>query len=379
MTKKNSFLALAITVLLITGCSPGQEPDYATLSTEATIVRGAESHTLRSVEQAADDSTKQSLLQVLKNQKECFIGEYGLVTLDAYCEKAEEYTDSGIIITQYAFADFDDDGSQEAIVDLQLETGNQFIYIVLKYDSEYDDVYGTEFTDQDMSHFKENGTEEKAVEWYPYTTVNPSPRKSDGKLKLKPIAAEASTWQEAYTYVLIDNRVKYLEDPDELRDYQETDRYLGLHDFDGDGTPELIFGDGVSAAVFTFSDGQLMKIADICFPGTVWCVNGICFGGNSLAAVCDGSGGSAFVMFGCIDGAWQLGWYTQLCDLEPTINGCAATVVDIEKIHTMDWRILETEIKERVHLVDENGWAVLLDSGEIIPVNEAMDWNRFAW
>ena len=45
----------------------------------------------------------------------------------------------------------------------------------------------------------------------------------------------------------------------------------------------------------------------------------------------------------------------------------------------MDWRILETEIKERVHLVDENGWAVLLDSGEIIPVNEAMDWNRFAW
>ena len=186
------------------------------------------------------------------------------------------------------------------------------------------------------------------IAWYPYTTVNPSPRKPDGKLRLKPIAVDASTWQEAYTYVLIDNRVKYLEDPDGLRDYQETDMYLGLHDFDGDGTPELIFGDGISAAVFTFLEGQLMKIADICFPGTVWCVNGICFGGNSLAALCDGSGGSSFVMFGYIDGAWQLGRYTQLCDMAPSVNGRTATVEDIEKIHTTDWQILETDPMARL-------------------------------
>ncbi len=108
-------------------------------------------------------------------------------------------------------------------------------------------------------------------------------------------------------------------------------------------------------------------------------MNGICFGGNSLAAVCDGSGGSAFVMFGYIDGVWQLGRYTQLCDMEPTVNGRTATVEDIEKIHTTDWQILETEIKERVHLVEDNGWAVLLDPGERIAVDEAMDWSRFAW
>ena len=369
--KRFIFFTLVIAALLIAGCSSKKESEQPTPLTEAETI--AEGQT------PADDSAKQSLLQALQNQKECFIGEYGLVTLDAYCEKAEEYTDSGIIITQYAFADFDDDGSQEAIVDLQLETGNRFAYMALKYNSQYDDVYGTEFTDQDMFHFKEDGSGKEDIEWHPYTTVNSSPRKPDGKLKLKPIAVEASTWQKAYTYVLIDNRVKYLEDPDELRDYQETDMYLGLHDFDGDETPELIFGDGVSAAVFTFLDGQFMKIADICFPGTVWCVNGICFGGNSLAAVCDGAGGSAFVTFGYIDGAYQMGRYTQLCDMEPTINGRAATVEDIEKIHTTDWQILEPEIKERVRLVDENGWVVLLNSGERIPVEEAMDWNRFAW
>ena len=218
-----------------------------------------------------------------------------------------------------------------------------------------------------------------AALWHPYTVVNPSPRRPDGKLRLKPVAVDASTWQEAYTYVLMDNRVKYLEDPNGLRDYQETDMYLGLHDFDGDGTPELIFGDGISAAVFTFLDGQLMKIADICFPGTVWCVNGICFGGNSLAALCDGSGGSSFVLFGYIDGAWQLGRYTQLCDMAPTVNGRTATVEDIEKIHTTDWQILETEIKEPVQLVSEGGWAVRLDSGERIPVDQEMDWSRFVW
>ena len=369
--KRCIFFILVIAALLITGCSSKKEPELPTPLAKVEIIPEEQI--------PADDSAKQLLLQVLQDQKECFIGEYGLVTLDAYCEKAEEYTDSGILISQYAFADFDGDGDQEAIADLQLETGDQFIYIVLKYDSKYDDVYGTEFTDQDMSHIKEDGSGKEDIDWYPYTTVNPSPRKPDGKLRLKPMAVEASTWQEAYTYVLIDNRVKYLEDPDELRDYQETYIYLGLHDFDGDGSPELIFGDGVSAAVFTFLDGQLMKIADICFPGTVWCVNGICFGRNSLAAVCDGSGGSAFVMFGYIDGAWQLGRYTQLCDMEPTINGRTATVEDIEKIHTTDWNILETEIKERVRLVDEDGWTVLLDSGERIPVDEAMDWSRFAW
>lgn len=84
-------------------------------------------------------------------------------------------------------------------------------------------------------------------------------------------------------------------------------------------------------------------------------------------------------MFGYIDGAWQLGRYTQLCDMAPTVNGRTATVEDIEKIHTTDWQILETEIKEPVQLVSEGGWAVLLDSGERIPVDQEMDWSRFAW
>lgn len=156
--KRSIFFAFALAALLITGCRPTKEPEQPTPL--------AKVETAQEERIPADDSAKHSLLQVLKNQKECFIGEYGFVTLDAYCEKAEASTDFGIIITQYAFADFDGDGSQEAIVDLQWDTGGRLIYIVLKYDGKYDAVYGTEYTDQDMSHFGE-GSGKMDIAWYP--------------------------------------------------------------------------------------------------------------------------------------------------------------------------------------------------------------------
>ena len=99
-----------------------------------------------------------------------------------------------------------------------------------------------------------------------------------------------------------------------------------------------------------------------------------------MAAVCDGSGGSAFVVFGYMDGAYQLGRYTQLCDLEPTVNGRACSVEDIQKIHTTDWQRLEGEAKERIRLVCEEGqWMLLPGSGERIVVDSAMDFGRFLW
>lgn len=411
MRKHILVFVLTMAALLMTACGSQKGTELTT-----PPISLSEATETASIPQAKEqpDSARSFLLKVLQNQESFFSGEYGVVTLDAYCEKAEEHTDTGIFITQYAFVDLDADGQQEAIVDLQLETGKRLIYIILKYDSAYNQVYGTEMTEHDVSSLKEDGSflysvgipggrwskmrwqgnsmtwsiveaedgsGKNNVQWYPYTTVNPSPRKPDGALKTKPLPIEASTWQEAYSlYLLTADRAKYLEDPDGLRDYPETDIYLGLHDFDSDGTPELIFGDGVSAAVFTFLDGRMMKIADICYPGTVWCVNGICFGENSMAAVCNGSGGSAFVVFGCMDGAYQLGRYTQLCDLEPTINGRACSVEDIQKIHTTDWQILENETKERIRLVCEEGqWVLLPGSGERIVVDSAMDFGRFLW
>ncbi len=198
---------------------------------------------------------------------------------------------------------------------------------------------------------------------------------------LEPSSLGGTTWQEAYLSVLKCDRSRLLEDPDGIR-FQEDLVYVGIHDFDGDGMPELIFGDGASLGVFSFSNGQVKKIADLYFPGNVWCVNGVHYKGNSLIAECNGSGGSDYVCFGYVDGEYRLGRYSQLrLDLEPTINSVPCTAEEINRIHTTHWQELEQEPRmEPMGLYHENGqFALEFQSGETMPVDEAMEFDRFAW
>ena len=44
------------------------------------------------------------------------------------------------------------------------------------------------------------------------------------------------------------------------------------------------------------------RIADLYFPGIIWCVNGIAIHGNGMSVMCAGSGGMDCVNFGYIDG-----------------------------------------------------------------------------
>lgn len=74
-----------------------------------------------------------------------------------------------------------------------------------------------------------------------------------------PSSIGGSTWREAYLSVIKCDRQQLLADPDNLRYPEDTYVYLGIHDFDGDGTPELIFGDGVSLAVFTYTEGRVAR------------------------------------------------------------------------------------------------------------------------
>ena len=190
-----------------------------------------------------------------------------------------------------------------------------------------------------------------------------------------------STWQEAYLSVIKCDRQQLLVDPDNLRYPEYTYIYLGIHDFDGDGTPELIYGDAVSLAVFTFSEGQVERIADLYFPGNVWCVNGIAIRGNGMSVMCAGSGGMDCVNFGYIDGEYVLGLYAPIEHMEPTINGETCTVDDINRIHTTDYNeMAPEEFREMIQLLFENGqWVLKLPTGEVSPVNDTLDFSKFVW
>lgn len=195
-----------------------------------------------------------------------------------------------------------------------------------------------------------------------------------------------NTWQEAYRKVIQSDRNNLLADPEHFRSQvEETQVYIGIHDFDEDGTPELIFGDGVSLAVFTYSDGSAAKIQDICFPETLWCVNGVCFQGNALRAECNGSGGSAYVNFGYLDGQYLMGRYTEQCpDIPCTVNETVCTLEEFTRIYPLnetDYSDYQSGVlKEKANLIHNGSeWVIQLNSGEEIKVDSTFDFSQFAW
>lgn len=196
-----------------------------------------------------------------------------------------------------------------------------------------------------------------------------------------PSSIGGSTWQEAYLSIIKCDRQLLLVDTDNLRYPEDTYIYLGIHDFEGDGTPELIFGDGVSLAVFTYAEGRVERIADLYFPGIIWCVNGIAIHGNGMSVMCAGSGGMDCVNFGYIDGEYALGLYAPRAHMEPTINGEVCTVDDINRIHTTDYNeMAPEEFRRQIQLLFENGqWVLKLPSGEVLAADVTLDFSRFLW
>ncbi len=189
-----------------------------------------------------------------------------------------------------------------------------------------------------------------------------------------------TTWQEAYLYI-IHNLSDYLVDAEE-HDLKEEYGYLGIHDFDGDGTPELIAGDLDSLAVFTFADGEVKKLADLFYPDIVWCVNGVHFNGRSILAQCDGAGGSSFVSFGYLDGQYVLGMYSETSHPNPVIiNGEESTLEQMNRIYNLN--VDENDSGKSVQRIrryfDGGTWQMQTLNGEIYTLDDSFDFEHILW
>ena len=206
---------------------------------------------------------------------------------------------------------------------------------------------------------------------------------------------ETQTWKSAYLEVIYhlwdylapryeplngeETRKKY-DDPMNLMAF-----YLGLHDFDGDGILELITGDDSGLAVFTYEDGNVNKIADLCDPdlSAGWCVNGVSFRNNSIQAEYDGSGGINYVNFGYIEGEYVLGHRNQQTPTVPiTINGREGTLEEMDRIYKLDHdKREEGETRERFWLVNENGIWIMkqvgADEGRVLDMD--FDFDSVIW
>jgi hypothetical protein len=201
------------------------------------------------------------------------------------------------------------------------------------------------------------------------------------------------SWQEAYLdvlYHLLDNLApQYEPNGTDLRldDYASTDIriYLGLHDFDNDGMEELIAGDTLGIAVFTYKEGRVEKIADLYDPNSMWCVDGFYFKDNSISLDSDGAGGADYVNFGYLDNEYVLGIYNELCpDYGVIINGHEGTLEEMNRIYSTDWRDresnIESDLKEWISLVKENQeWYLIYQSGEKVLLNSEFDFDSILW
>lgn len=200
--------------------------------------------------------------------------------------------------------------------------------------------------------------------------------------------AYANTWQEAYRTIIC-NPQNYLIDMNYYRSQESAGGffypyfYLGIHDFDLDGTPELIIGDGVSAGVFRYADGKTEKLADLCDTESPWGINGIKFHGNAVGAQLDGSGGCKKVIaFGYLDGEYKLGIYSDMMSpLRITINGKPDTRENLDRIFPIAEEY-DNEAHSRKYVKREyrDGELWLETENEIlVRADKDLDFSLFVW
>ena len=132
---------------------------YISFDQEGNIISGKETASEIDTELDYQESNENILMQVLQNQT-LFYSVSGdeSVTLSEYCGEENARLGFEVAITRYALVDMDGDGIQEAVVDFRFGENSQVMCMVLKWDSNSETVYGTEFYHRQMSQIKEDGS-----------------------------------------------------------------------------------------------------------------------------------------------------------------------------------------------------------------------------
>lgn len=184
-----------------------------------------------------------------------------------------------------------------------------------------------------------------------------------------------SSWQKEYKNIIC-NIEDNLVDPYSLRSGLRPYVYIGAHDFDSDNIPELIVGDGISIAVFTYTEGAVQKIADLYEPKTMSSINGLHYKNNNIILVSAGSDGCCYVCFTCNNGDYIIGTYNEYNPDKAIINEIEVTREEFEN----SFDLAELLNNSRVAYIPKNSETeVLLEiAGESIPVEE-LDFNLIMW
>lgn len=132
---------------------------YFSFDLDGNIVTGNQTASENSTVSDIQESNETILMQVLESKVPFYSESSGeSSTLAEYCGEENARLGFEVAITRYALVDMDGDGIQEAVVDFRFGENSQVMCMVLKWDSNSETVYGTEFYYRQMNQIKEDGS-----------------------------------------------------------------------------------------------------------------------------------------------------------------------------------------------------------------------------
>ncbi len=181
-------------------------------------------------------------------------------------------------------------------------------------------------------------------------------------------------WQASYRDIIC-NRDEILANPYGLRKGTEDYFYIGIHDFDDNNVPELIIGDIVSVAIFTYENNTSKKIADLFEPVDWGGINGLHFIDNKLFLESDGSDGSGYVGFTYDKGEYLTGIYDDYSPDRAYINEKKVSGEEFRQLFNLTEFVQGKNIKsikrpencsiERIKIEQENKGTLIIKGEEV--------------
>lgn len=181
-------------------------------------------------------------------------------------------------------------------------------------------------------------------------------------------------WQDVYGTILCDLE-NHLSDPYDLRLDFNGYSYLGIHDFDKDGIPEFIAGDSVSVAVFTYLNGEAVKIADLYEPEYWGGINQLCYKNNTLLLVSNGSDGNGYLCFTYKEGEYIKGFYDDYEEKIGLINESQVSKEEFEGLFLLDELMQNSRISYSQINMDNKTIIINNHTTKI----DQFDWNQIQW
>ena len=158
--------------------------------------------------------------------------------------------------------------------------------------------------------------------------------------------------------------------------------YIGVHDFDDSGNLELIIGDGISAAIFTYEKGKAKKVADLYEPDYWGAINRLSYKDNCIVIESHGNGsgdapgGNGYVCFTYEQGEYISGFYCDYHPEEATINKKPVSEEEFRKQFNL------TELRENSKIeyskINEDNEIILAGYDESIAIEE-LDLSLIEW